>query len=56
MKRNVSYTKKGPGRVHRDGRVYREFQWMLRQHRANKARIGGRLSGAVTRFRSALGL
>lgn len=55
MKRNAHHTKKGPGRVHRDGRIHREFQWMLR-HAKLKIRKSGRLSRSVTFFRSLVGL
>lgn len=59
MNRNPHHTKKGPGRVHRDGRAYREAAFR-RKVAAREARGGfmasGLFDGMAGRFRSALGL
>lgn len=57
MNRNSHHTKKGPGRVHRDGRAYREG--VFRRKVAARAGIfigSGFFDGMAGRFRSAMGL
>lgn len=58
MNRNPHHTKKGPGRVHRDGRAYREAA-SRRKVAARESRgfmAGGFFDGMAGRFRSAMGL
>lgn len=52
MKLQPHHTKKGPGRVHRDGRVYRQQRAMRNITKSAE----GWFDGMDGRFRSALGL
>ena len=58
MNKNPHHTKKGPGRVHRDWRAYREqaFRRKVAEREARGLMAGGFFDGMAGRFRSALGL